>query len=271
MTMRIITWNINSLRYRYNNLKRLVETYHPNIICLQETKVSDSDFPIQDIINLGYNYVLFQGIKSYSGVAILSNIPLETIQTNQQSFEYERYISAKTLKSSINIHNFYVPAGGYEANIAQPKFKHKVDFLTTMLEDTTLHRHTSCTNTQDEISILLGDLNVAPLENDVWSHKQMINVVSHTPEERNLLNSIQNHHSFHDAVRTKLGYHDKLYTWWSYRNRDWKKSNRGRRLDHIWIKGNININEQCVVHILKEMRDWDLPSDHVAILLDIDI
>jgi len=85
----------------------------------------------------------------------------------------------------------------------------------------------------------VGDLNIAPLENDVWSHKQLLNVVSHTPLETSSLIEMINSCEWVDVMRELVPQDKKLYSWWSYRNKDWKKSNRGRRLDHILISKNI--------------------------------
>jgi exodeoxyribonuclease-3 len=116
--------------------------------------------------------------------------------------------------------------------------------------------------------ILLGDLNIAPLEHDVWSHKQLLKEVSHTPIEVEKLGKLQQSLDWCDTHREFVDKSEKLYSWWSYRNRDWRKSNRGRRLDHIWVTP--NLQEQVnKAWIMKDARDWHLPSDHVPVIIEI--
>ena len=117
-------------------------------------------------------------------------------------------------------------------------------------------------------SILVGDLNIAPYENDVWSHNQLINVVSHTPLETNSLLELKNNSNWIDVGRKFVSKEEKLYTWWSYRNRDWKKSNRGRRLDHIWVTQDLDKKLKSY-ESLSEIRDWEKPSDHVPIVVEL--
>src|SRR5213082_4107448 len=110
--------------------------------------------------------------------------------------------------------------------------------------------------------IAVGDLNIAPLETDVWSHKQLLTVVSHTPVEVERLGALQRAGGFVDAIRHFVPPEERLYTWWSYRARDWEASDRGRRLDHIWVSRALR---DCVSEhaILKDARGWLRPSDHV--------
>ncbi len=118
--------------------------------------------------------------------------------------------------------------------------------------------------------VLVGDLNVAPFENDVWSHKQLLNVVSHTPVETELLAAAKVAFDWHDVTRGFIPHEKKIYSWWSYRNRDWAASDRGRRLDHIWtsqgLKGAVSDHT-----ILRELRGWARPSDHVPVLATVTV
>ena len=115
----------------------------------------------------------------------------------------------------------------------------------------------------------MGDFNIAPLNDDVWSHKSLINEVSHTAIEIEFLNKLKNSGNFEDVVRYHLP-KGKLYSWWSYRAKDWKKSNRGRRLDHIWLSKNL-ISKAKNSFILSNIRDWNKPSDHVPVLTEIEL
>ena len=118
--------------------------------------------------------------------------------------------------------------------------------------------------------VLLGDLNIAPLETDVWSHRQLLNVVSHTPVETEAMIRWQRSYGFVDAVRTVIPPERKLYTWWSYRNRDWAASNRGRRLDHIWLSPALAPG-LVTAEVLREARGWAEPSDHVPVTVELEV
>lgn len=127
---------------------------------------------------------------------------------------------------TILLHNFYVPAGGDEPDPEiNKKFKHKLDFVAEMNAIRAEHTEVSA-------SVLVGDLNIAPLEHDVWSHKQLLNVVSHTPVETENFEAMRLAGNWVDLMRHNVPLDQKLYTWWSYRAQDWELSNRGRRLDH---------------------------------------
>lgn len=259
--MRIVTWNINSIRLRISLIKKLKDKHNPDIICLQETKTEDKHFPIQAVKDMGYTYKVFTGEKSYSGVAILSKIPIESHFSIDFYNEDKRHICAKI--NDFEVHNFYVPAGGDEPDTeTNPKYKHKLEYVSLMQKWFASNRMPS-----DKI-ILAGDLNIAPHEHDVWSSRQLRNVISHTPPERESLLSLQNSFDFIDTARHFINLDTKLYTWWSYRNRDWKKSNRGRRLDHIWVSRPLE-NQLKSTNIISCARDWEKPSDHVPCILDL--
>lgn len=262
--MRLMTWNINSLRLRMPLLKRLVREQNLDVICLQETKVPNALFPSSDLTELGYKHQLFQGMKSYNGVAILSRYPMQLIANMPTWCEREdcRSISAliETKSDPVQLHNFYVPAGGDIPDpVENDKFAHKLNFL----EETTAWFQSY----PPQRSILVGDLNVAPFEHDVWSHKQLLKIVSHTPPETSRLLA-WSQTGFQDAMRHHLPEPEKLYTWWSYRNRDWKKSNRGRRLDHIWLTSDL-ISALKDITVLTEARDWPRPSDHAPVVMNL--
>ncbi len=263
--MRIVTWNINSLRLRLPLLSRLIADYEPDVICLQETKVPDDLFPLEPVIALGYRHVIYAGMKSYNGVAILSRLPLNRLHVAQEWCGKQdcRHISAEidARGGPIELHNFYIPAGGDVADRdVNVKFGHKMDFLAEAQTWFSARKNLSRT-------VLVGDLNVAPLEHDVWSHRQLLTVVSHTPVETERLLAWQGK-TFVDALRHFVPASEKLYTWWSYRNQDWRIANRGRRLDHIWATP--DLQGQLQRHaILQDARDWPQPSDHVPVMLEL--
>lgn len=263
--MRLITWNINSLRLRLPLLKQIVERENPDIVCLQETKVPDPLFPAQALAEMGLPHQVYKGMKGYNGVAILSRHPLQSVDGTPDWCTRSdcRHVAASIAAPAgpILLHDFYVPAGGDTPDPEEnEKFAHKLAFVD---EATGWF-----TNTPPARSILVGDLNIAPLEHDVWSHKQLLKIVSHTPPEIERLKAWMAT-GFQDAMRTITPEPEKLYTWWSYRNRDWKKSNRGRRLDHVWMTPDLMPGLRNV-RVLQDVRDWESPSDHVPVVLDFD-
>ena len=261
--MKIISWNINSVRLRAPLLKELIAEQKPDIICLQETKVQDSEFPLDQLKSFGLENIYFSGQKSYNGVAILSKDHLTNIETHRiLDSEDKRHISAVT-KSGIKIHNFYVPAGGDEPYInINPKFDFKLKFLDWM------ENYFNKNYSQNDKLVMVGDMNIAPLETDVWSHKQLLKVVSHTPIEVEKMNNLQKTLNWIYSHRYKMGAEDKLYSWWSYRARDPMKSNRGRRLDHIWTTPVLK-DQIDGVEFLIDYRTKEKPSDHIPIITTI--
>ncbi len=259
--MIIATWNINSIRLRLDLLQKLFNEQAPDIVCLQETKVQDAHFPIEALKDMGFNHIVYSGEKSYNGVAILSKYEISDSFSLEFYNSDKRHICAKI--HDFELHNFYVPAGGDEPDtLINPKYKHKLAYVEAMEQWFASNRLKS-----DNL-ILVGDLNIAPLEHDVWSSKQLSNVVSHTPFERTALIKLQNSFDFVDTARKFVDPSQKFYSWWSYRNRDWKKSNRGRKLDHIWVSKPLESRLQNIV-LYKEARDWDRPSDHVPYIANI--
>ena len=257
MPFTVATWNINSIRLRENLVCKFLEQYKPEVLCLQEIKSPTHLVGTAKYQALGYDHILIRGQKAYNGVAIIAKIPMvEVARRNFLNKEEARHLSAR-LANGITIENCYVPAGGDIPDPKEnPKFRDKLDFIEGM--------HAWSISNPPRKTILVGDLNIAPLENDVWSHKQLLKVVSHTPVEVDGLNSLMQAGGWIDTVRCNIP-DGKLYSWWSYRARDWNASDRGRRLDHIWASSDLrgNISESV---ILREIRGWERPSDHVPVL-----
>lgn len=236
----------------------------PDILCLQETKTPDEFFPAEAVRNSGYDYVVYSGGKSYNGVAIISKIPLDKIHTQHFINNDKRHISA-ILPNGIELHNLYMPAGGDEPDpIINPKFKFKLDYYDEVTKWFAKNKK------KNDKLIILGDLNTAPLENDVWSHKQLLNVVCHTPIEVEKMDNMRKTLDWIDTSRFFVPPEQKLYSWWSYRNQDWRKSDRGRRLDHIWVTQPLKASLKKS-YILKDIRDKELTSDHVPVITELDI
>jgi exodeoxyribonuclease-3 len=263
LSLRIVTWNINSLRLRLDNVARLAATLSPDVLCLQETKVQNEHFPLDRLQALGYRDALPHGMKSYNGVAVLSRIGFAGPTTLDWCERQDCRHAVVTLPGGIELHNFYVPAGGDlpdpEAN---PKFAHKLRFLDEMTAWFAAERRPS-----DRL-VLVGDLNIAPLETDVWSHRQLLDVVSHTPVEVARMAGLQKAIGWIDAVRHFISPEERLYSWWSYRARDWAASDRGRRLDHIWVSPALRPALRRA-QVLREARGWSQPSDHVPVMIEI--
>ena len=258
--MKITSWNINSVRLRLPLLEQVMQEVSPDVICLQETKCQDEFFPAEAIAELGYPHQAYRGEKSYNGVAILSRLPIEDSQHMNWAGKTDcRHISARI--NNLNIHNFYIPAGGdIPDRDENPKFGHKLDFV----DEVTAHFAAD----KPSSSVMVGDLNIAPLEQDVWSTKQLRKVVSHTDIEREKLLSLIAKGGWADAIRAYFGDEAVLYSWWSYRARDWLASNRGRRLDHIFVSQDI-AGKVSKAEIFAPARGWEKPSDHVPISITL--
>ena len=259
------TWNINSVRLRLPLVLEFIDKFRPDILCLQEIKCLNDQFPRKEFTAAGYPYQAVHGQKGYHGVAIISKHPLTDISSRVFcEIEESRHVSAITDfgKGPVTVHNFYIPAGGDIADVElNPKFKHKVGFLNELKawfgEDHFKERQLIC-----------GDFNIAPLEHDVWSHKQLLDVVSHTPLETEALNALlTGGHGWVDVVRKYFPADQKLYSWWSYRAKEWDLTNKGRRLDHIWATADIAAHT-VNAEIVRPARGWtDKPSDHVPVVV----
>jgi len=270
-TLKITTWNINSVRLRINLVAKFIKAARPDVICLQETKCPDSKFPLKRFARLGYPHAALNGQKGYHGVAILSRLPLDSIDARTYCGKSDsRHLAVKIgeragLVDPLTVHNFYVPAGGDEPDPANnEKFAHKLAFLDEMRLAPEM-----CLGNADR-AILVGDLNVAPLEHDVWSHKQMLKIVSHTPIECQKLTAVQKAGRWFDVLRAFVPEPAKLYTWWSYRAHDWEAADRGRRLDHIWVSSAM-AGQVSGMTITKQARGWTQPSDHVPVTAVIEL
>ena len=262
MPLTIATWNINSLRPRLDIAGTFLDRYRPDIVGLQEIKCSAEQFPLMPFHERGYRHVLINGQKGYHGVAIVSRRPF--VETDIRAFcgkgdARHAAVAIRDGDSVIRLHNFYVPAGGDEPDPkVNAKFAHKLAFLDEMA--VWLNG-----NEANGKAVLLGDLNVAPYENDVWSHRQLLKVVSHTPVETRRLERLRKDGGWTDAARHFVPAEEKLFTWWSYRARDWAASDRGRRLDHIWVTPQLAPRLRGV-EVVRDARSWPRPSDHVPVI-----
>ncbi len=268
--LRIVTWNINSVRLRLPLLAYLAAALEPDVICLQETKCPDEHFPHEGVAALGFAHRAVRGMKGYNGVAILSKLPFALRDGQDPDWCGKgdcRHIAVEldAPGGALELHDFYIPAGGDIADrAANPKFAHKLDFVAEATA-WSAQRHAAGGFKR---AVLVGDLNIAPLEHDVWSHRQLLDVVSHTPVETAALTAMMQAGAWHDALRHFVPADQKLYTWWSYRAADWRASDRGRRLDHVWVSPDLagGLSRHAV---LKDARGWEKASDHVPVLVEL--
>jgi exodeoxyribonuclease-3 len=263
--LRIATWNINSVRLRLPLLTDLVAQLEPDVLCLQETKCPDEFFPHEGAAALGFAHRLVRGMKGYNGVAILAKRPILLREADPdwclKGDCRHLGVSVDAPGGPIELHNFYIPAGGdIPDREKNPKFGHKLDFVAEATAWSAAR--------PAQRAVLVGDLNIAPLEHDVWSHKQLLGVVSHTPVEVEALTAWQRAGGWHDALRHFVPADQKLYTWWSYRAADWRASDRGRRLDHVWVSPDLAGGLTRHV-VLKDARGWTQASDHVPVMVEL--
>lgn len=259
----VTTWNINSVRLRAPIVERLLAEHAPDVLALQEIKCEAHQFPYQTFADAGYPHAAVHGFKGYHGVAILSRHPFEAIdkrlfcrQADGRHVSVRFAAEADHALAGVTVHNLYVPAGGDIADRDEnPKFGHKLDFMAELA---------GAHDGSAPKSLLVGDLNIAPEEHDVWSHKQLLKVVSHTPVEVEAMRGAIADGRWCDLGRRFVAPDAKLYTWWSYRARDWRAANKGRRLDHIWATQDL-VDRVASYHVLREARSWEKPSDHVPV------
>ncbi len=262
MSLSIATWNINSVRFRLDIVERFLREAAPDVLCLQETKVMDDAFPHAMFEELGYHYRLLNGQRMHHGVATISKLPLvEARKHDWQDNGEARHIGAR-LPNGLLVENVYVPAGGDVPDATvNPKFGQKLAFVERM---------TRWSEGLRDDTVIVGDFNIAPLECDVWSHKALLDVVSHTPVEVAALDALRQSHDWVDLGRNFIPPPERLYTWWSYRAADWRTSDRGRRLDHIWASP-AAARAATRFQVLEDARDWGKPSDHVPQIVTLDL
>ena len=263
---RIVTWNINSVRLRLPIVLQLLEELKPDVLCLQEIKCTNEQFPAEALAEAGYPHQALNGIKAYHGVATIAREPFANVEIKSWVGKEDGRHVMTQLADGTEVHNFYVPAGGDEPDREKnDKFGHKLDFLTEMTAYWAERSKEAGLK-----AIKVGDLNIAPLETDVWNHKQLLKVVSHTPLEVDELGKVQSALSWFDAIRNFIPPEEKLYTWWSYRAKDWSAADKGRRLDHIWVTEPLQASLlDCGV--LRDARGWEKPSDHAPVFATFDL
>ncbi len=263
--MLIATWNVNSIRTRKHQVEEFLNEVNPDLLCLQETKVQDSDFPKDFFKNLCYD-VKFFGQKSYNGVALLSKKPLEDIRFGMSGEiddspiaiefdEQKRVIS--TLIDGIRCINVYVPNG---SSVDSAKYKYKLRWLNCLKEYLALQ------SIREEPICLLGDFNIALEDKDIHDPKRLSGGIMASNLERQALTEIISD-NLEDVFRI-FEQETNHWSWWDYRSGAWERD-KGWRIDHIYLsKEIIHYAKSCL--IIKKYRGHMQPSDHAPVVVEID-
>lgn len=262
----VATWNINSVRLRIDQVTRVLAEQAPDVLCLQEIKCQESQFPAQALADMGYVHQAVHGQKGYHGVATVSRVPFREFgrhdwQDNGEARHVGVELEGRGPGKGLIVENVYIPAGGdIPDREANAKFGQKLDFLERM---------TRWADALDRPTLLVGDFNVAPLDCDVYDHKALLKVVSHTPIEVEALQRLTDAHGWADLGRQFIPAPDRNYSWWSYRSY-WRQKDQGRRLDHMWASP--DLAKAATGHrIVEETRQWESPSDHVPLVTEFDL
>ena len=252
LSMKIITWNVNSIRARLTNLESVLSAHTPDVVLLQETKTQNETFPLEQLEDLGYN-VAIHGQKTFNGVAILSRFPLEDITCGLPTFAHDpqaRYIEA--VVKNVRVSSVYVPNG---QSLDSDKYLYKMDFLSRLRE------HLSKLLSYNEAIVVGGDYNIAPCNDDVHDPEKWKDDILCSPPERKHFYSLLNLGYF-DALRLKTP-PPGPFTWWDYRRGAWQK-NEGLRIDHLLLSP-MAADWLDDAGVDSHIRDQDKASDHAPV------
>ena len=256
--MKIVTWNVNSVRARLDILIEWLREHEPDVMLLQEIKCEAHAFPLEAIEDLGYN-IAIHGQKTFNGVAILSKSPLEDVQRGLSFFEEDpqaRYIEAVT--NSVRVASVYVPNG---QAVGTDKYAYKLVFLER------LHQHLQSLLQYEEIVVIGGDYNIAPADLDVADPKAWEGDVLCSIPERKAFQALLNL-GYRDGFRIDHP-HEKLYSWWDYRSQAWP-NDAGLRIDHLLLSPQATDRLQST-GIDKAPRGKEKASDHAPVWCSIDV
>ena len=254
--MKIATWNVNSLKVRLPHLLRWLADNPVEVLCLQETKLTDDKFPVAEINEAGYQ-VAFSGQKTYNGVAILSKLPILDVVKNNPRFEDEQQRILAATIGGVRIISAYVPNG---QAVDSDKYVYKLAWLAALREwlAEEMRAHASLA--------ILGDYNIAPDERDVHDPAAWAGQVLCSDKERAALTAL-----------TDLGLTDsysmfeqpeKNFSWWDYRMLGFQK-NKGLRIDHILLSETL-VKRCTACAIDRAPRKWEQPSDHAPVIATLD-
>ena len=263
--MLIASWNVNSIRSRLSQVIKWLEDERPEVLCLQETKVSDKEFPYKIFDNIGYS-VSYYGQKSYNGVAIISKTKIEDIrygfagELDQFEISEELNFQKRIISGLINgirIINVYVPNG---SSLNSEKFNYKINWLAMLIE------YLAKQSKRGEPTCLLGDFNIALNDNDIHTPDKFKGSIMASEIERKMLRKALGSR-FKDSFRVfeKFSGH---WSWWDYRNNSFEL-NKGWRIDHIYICNNLLSDLKSSV-IESSQRENNQPSDHAPVMINLD-
>ena len=263
--MLIASWNVNSIRSRLSQVIKWLGEEQPEVLCLQETKVADQDFPYKAFEKIGYS-VKFYGQKSYNGVAIISKDKFADIrygfagELNQLEISEDLHYQKRVISALINgirIINVYVPNG---SSLNSEKFNYKVNWLEM------LNEYLVKQSKRGEQTCLLGDFNIALNDSDIYAPNMFTGSIMASEIERKMLKKVLGSR-FKDSFRVfeNLSGH---WSWWDYRNNSFEL-NKGWRIDHIYISNNLLSNLKSSV-IERSQRENNQPSDHAPVMINLD-
>lgn len=258
MSFKIVTYNVNSIRSRLDALSQLIEEEKPDVIALQETKVTDDKFPVDFFEERKYQ-IAFRGEKSYNGVALISKFPIEDVHVGMDGWENpgEARLIAGTIQG-IRIVNSYVPQG---REVNTEPWIYKLGWLKEM------RNYWNRYGNPEQPWIWLGDLNVAPGDHDVHNPVRLNGAVGFHPEERKIMTDLMAW-GWEDVFRKYRTGPDE-FTFWDYRAIGGLEKNLGWRIDHIWATHSL---AECSVdsYVLRQYRGYERPSDHAPLVAVFD-
>ena len=262
--MRIATWNVNSVRTRLDQVVAWLQQERPEVLCLQETKVTDELFPRAAFEALGYQVVM-SGQKAYNGVAMLSLLPLDDVQIGFEALlpgdpeapglsEQKRVISA--LVDGVRVLNLYVPNG---SSLSSEKYAYKLEWLAC------LQRYLAVQETQGDPLCMVGDFNIGPEDRDLPDPKRQTGGIMASQAEREALQLVIGDR-LSDVFRvfeSDTGH----WSWWDYRSGAWDRD-KGWRIDHIYLTDDLlGCATGCLIH--KATRGNEQPSDHAPVVVNL--
>jgi exodeoxyribonuclease-3 len=255
--MKIATWNVNSIRVRLEAVLNWMDQAQPDVLCLQEIKVTDELFPVDTFVAPGYQ-VIVSWQKTYNGVAIISKYEMTEVEPDFPDYDAEgqkRFIAATI--GGVRVVNVYVPNGSAPDS---PKFAYKLEFIRQ------LHSYLKQHHQAKELLVLTGDFNVAPEPRDVYDADEMEGEIGFHPEERAALAELMGW-GFEDIFRR---HHEEsgLYSWWDYRSAAFRRD-MGLRIDHIWATMPL-ADLSLESGMDKEQRSLIKPSDHIPVWATFD-
>jgi exodeoxyribonuclease-3 len=254
--VKIVTWNVNGIRARVDAVAGWLERHEPDVLCMQETKVVDDDFPFEELSRLGYQVAL-SGQASYNGVAIAARSPLSDVQVGlfDDGPDAEKRVLSATV-AGVRIVDVYIPNG---KSVELPSFRDKLRFLERLR--TTLDTHA----TPETPLVLCGDFNVAREARDVFDPVAMRGRLHFHPEEHAALDRVLAFGLF-DAYRA-LHEDAGRYSWWDYRGGDFR-NNRGLRIDYLFLSEPLRARLESAEHDV-EPRRAPKPPAHAPVVVEL--